>query len=321
MTIEDKKSAALGLVGECAAQLPSISDARKARGLAASLAARAHELQGGDRDRPYFTRTISQLAHVLRSHGWVEIASETLEWGIARGAIDGYVLSEVAECHLARGDVSGAEAALERARAGRLPTDAIYTSLVKAYGRSGHPDHARLVFDRAVADSAVTPFIYPALIAAYASAGDIPSARQVFEQAAACGQLSAPAFTALAAASAVAGDLAGVDQVLAMARAAGHMSGRLALTAIRSRLNIRQFADARRVLEDAKREGSADGTCYSAIITACHRAGRHREAKRVHTSATTDPRLTADDLRCVNMAHRRNRRPAAPGAAERRNAA
>ena len=143
MTAEHKKIAALGIVEECFTRVGQLSDAAAVRAMATALAERAWDLQSAPRDRPYFTRTMSQLAHTLRGRGWVEIACEVLEWAIRHGAIDGHVLSEVAECHLARGDMRSAEATLERARAERLPTDAIYTSLVKAYGRIGRPDRAR----------------------------------------------------------------------------------------------------------------------------------------------------------------------------------
>ena len=108
MTTQDKRTAALDLVSECTDALRDLSDAERVRTAVASLAARAYQLQGSVDDRPYFTRTMSRIAHVVRSHGWVEVAGETLEWTIAQGAVDGYVLSEVAECHLARGAVDAA---------------------------------------------------------------------------------------------------------------------------------------------------------------------------------------------------------------------
>jgi len=83
------------------------------------------------------------------------------------------------------------------------------------------------------------------------------------------------------------------------------MSARLAYAAIRARLNSRQFGAARRVLDEAKREGLADVQCYQAIIAACHRAGRHREAKRVFASAASDPCLTVEDLKRVKSVHSR----------------
>ena len=98
-----------------------------------------------------------------------------------------------------------------------------------------------------------------------------------------------------------------MDAVIALAQQTGHLSSRLALTGIRSRVDARQFAAARRVLEDARAQGVADSTCYASLVAACHKAGRHREAKRVFTSATLDPRLTNDDLRRVKVAHRRRR--------------
>ena len=144
---------------------------------------------------------MSQMAHVLRSHGWVEIACSTLEWTIEHGAQDGHVLSEVAECHLARGDLKGAEAILERARAAGLATDAIYTSLVKAHGRRRVSWSARGGCSNARRRTGpLSAFTYPALIAAYGAAGDVAGASRIFECARADGQLSAPAFTALASA-------------------------------------------------------------------------------------------------------------------------
>lgn len=308
MTAQDKRTAALGLVGECVTTLRTLTDAAHVRGLGQELLERAHQFQGAPEDRPYFTRTVSRLAHEVRSHGWVDIALEILEWGMARGALDGHVLSEVAECQLSRNDLAAAEQTLERARALGVSLDAIYTSLVKAHGRNSRPDLARRMFERARADHAVTSFTYPALISAYASAGRLSDARAAFEVAVAEGQVSPPAFTALATAFANASDLGGLDGVLAAARATGHMSSRLVLSAIRARLAQRQFAVSRRILEEGRVAGFADVSCYTAIITACHQAGRHREAKRVVTAAQHDARLSADDLRRVKTAHGRGHR-------------
>ncbi len=308
MTAQDKRTAALGLVGECTTSLRTLTDATQVRDLGQDLLERAHQFQGAPEDQPFFTRTVSRLAHEVRSHGWVDIALEILEWGIARGALDGHVLSEVAECQLSRNDVDAAEQTLARAKALGVSLDAIYTSLVKAHGRNNRADLAREMFDRARADDAVTSFTYPALISAYASAGRLVEARAAFDIAAAEGQVSAPAFTALATAFANVNDLAGLDGVLAAARATGHVSSRLVLGAIRARLAQRQFAASRRILEEGRVSGFADVTCYTAIISACHQAGRHREAKRVVTAAQRDERLSVDDLRRVKMANGRARR-------------
>lgn len=308
MTTQDKRSAALELIGECTNRLHEGGDAAAVRAMVMTLAARATALQGGADDRPYLTRTMSRLAHVVRAHGWIDVARETIEWAIAQGAVDGYVLSELAECHLARGDVRSAEGVLAHAQASSLATDAIYTSLVKAHGRAGRIADARRLFEQARQEDALTAFTYPALIAAYGVAGDAQAARRTFECARADGHLSPPAFTALATACAAAGDLAGVDTVLSMARSAGHGSARLTLTAIRAHLEQRRFAAARRVLEEAKGHGLVDGACYSVLVAACHKAGRHREAKRVVTSASSDQALSQDDRRRIKYAHARTRR-------------
>ena len=229
MTAQDKRTAALGLVDECTASLRTLTDASQVRDLGHDLLARAHQFQGAPEDRPYFTRTVSRLAHEVRAHGWVDVALEILEWGITHGALDGHVLSEVAECQLSRNDVAAAEQTLERARALGVSLDAIYTSLVKAHGRNNRIDLAREMFERARADQAVTSFTYPALISAYASAGRLAEARAAFDGAVREGLASAPAFTALATAFANAGDLAGLDGVLDAARVTGHMSSRLVL--------------------------------------------------------------------------------------------
>lgn len=320
MTAQHKRSVALGLIGECADRLGAMRDAASVRALVSGLVEHAYVIQGGHEDRPYFARTVSQVANLLRRHGWVEIACETLEWGLTRGACDGHLLSEVAECHLARGDVSAAEQTLERAAAAGVSTDAIFTSLVKAYGRSGRPDAALQTFERARDAGALTPFTYPALIAAYAAAGDLTRARAVFESARLERLLSAPAYTAMATAIAGGGSAEELDALMDEARAVGEMSSRLVLTAIRLRLEQRQFAAARRVLETAKTDGVADVACYVTTITACHRAGRHREAKRVVASAIGDARLASEDLRRIRAAHGRARR-AAPQGGERPMAA
>ena len=86
MTLDDKRTAALGLVQECSDGLRSRTDAASVRQMVMALAARAWQLQGAPADRPYLTRTMSRLAHAVRAHGWVDIASETLAWSIERGA-------------------------------------------------------------------------------------------------------------------------------------------------------------------------------------------------------------------------------------------
>ncbi|MGE3956166.1 MAG: tetratricopeptide repeat protein [Vicinamibacterales bacterium] len=311
MTAQDKRAAALGLVGECTDRLRGARQADDVRALASALAARAHALQGDPDDRPYFTRTMSRIAHVVRAHGWVDVAADTLEWTIRQGAVDGYVLSELAECQLARGDVDAAEATLARARASQVATDAIYTSLVKAHGRAGRPELARRMFEQARADRALTSFTYPALIAAYAVAGDLAGAHRAFESAQHDGFITPPAYTALASAYVGVGEVARVDAVLACARREGHSSSRLVLTTIRAHLEQRRFAVARRVLEETKALGEADGACYAVLIAACHKAGRHREAKRVFSSAATDVVLTPDDRRRIKYAHARTRREGA----------
>lgn len=313
MTAQHKRSVALGLIEECADRLGGMRDAASVRALVSGLVEHAYVIQGGHEDRPYFTRTVSQVANLLRRHGWVEIARETLEWGISRGACDGHVLSEMAECHLARGDVSAAEQTLERAAAAGVSTDAIFTSLVKAYGRSGRPEAALQTFERARDAGAITPLTYPALIAAYAAAGDLTRARAAFEAARLDHLLSAPAYTAMATAIAGAGAVDELDALMDEARAVGEMSSRLALTAIRVRLEQRQFATARRLLESAKLDGVADVACYVTTLTACHRAGRHREAKRVVAGAASDTRLAPADLRRIRAAHGRARRVVSQG--------
>jgi pentatricopeptide repeat protein len=313
MTTQDTRAAALDLIGECSTRLHECGDAAAVRAMVTALAERACALQGSVDDRPYFARTMSRVAHLVRSHGWVDVARETLEWAMAHGAVDGYVLSELAECHLARGDVRGAEDVLAHARAAGLATDAIYTSLVKAHGRAGRIAEARRLFEQARQERALTAFTYPALIAAYGVMRDVRSARMTFECAVADGYLSAPAYTALATACATTGDLAGVDAVLSMARHAGLGSPRLTLTAIRAHLDARHFAAARRVLEDARGHGLADATCYAVLIATCHKAGRHREAKRVFASAASDARLSQEDRRRIKYAHARTRRDEAVG--------
>ena len=313
MTAQHKRAVALGLIGECAESLGAMRDAASVRALLLGQLEQAYLIQGGEADRPYFARTVSQVANLARRHGWVDIAGEALEWGLTRGAIDGHLLSEVAECHLARGDVFAAEQTLVRAESAGVPTDAIYTSLVKAYGRSGRPDAALEAFERARQAGAVTPFTYPALIAAYAVAGNLVRAREVFEAARVEHQLSAPAYTAMATALAGRGRVDELDALVDEARAVGEMSSRLALTSIRLRLEWRQFAAARRVLESARADGVADVACYVTTITACHRAGRHREAKRVVASAVADAQLASDDLRRIRAAHGRARRAVPQG--------
>ncbi|MFN8064022.1 MAG: hypothetical protein U0P82_04435 [Vicinamibacterales bacterium] len=310
MTTQDKRSAALAVVERCAREVPQLAEATAVQGLVASLCADVDDIQGGPDDRPYFTRTMTRIAHVVRSHGWVDVATATLEWAMTRGALDGYVLSELAECHIARADLAAAEATLHCARSARLPTDAIYTSLVKAHARCGNTTGARAIFDRAQEEGAVTSFTYPALIAAYAATGNAAEARRVFECARRDGQLSPPAFAALASACVAGGDLDGVDVLLREATAAGHASVRLTLTAIRGWLGQRRFAEARRVLEQARASGMTDDACYVAIIVACHKAGRHREAKRVFLSAASDTRLGPDEHRRIKHAHTRTRRTA-----------
>lgn len=193
---------------------------------AATIEARACALalQGAPDDRPYLRKTISQFATTLRRAGWTAICSELLEWAIGEQIEDSFLYTELVMCHLGADDPVAAEQVLGRAEAGGMIGEAIYASLVAAWGRAGRPADAQRIFDRAVRGGVSGHFAYTALMDSYVRAGDLAQARTVFAQAQSTGCLDPGAYAVLLRAYIRAGCAGEVARLGRQADAAGCMT-------------------------------------------------------------------------------------------------
>lgn len=185
---------------------------------------RALALQGSPTDRPYLQKTISQLATTLRRAGWTAICADLLEWAIGAQLEDAFLYTELVMCHLGADDAGAAEQVLGRAEACGMVGEAIYASLVAAWGRAGRPADAQRIFDRAVRARVSGHCAYTALMDGYIRAGDLAQARAVFAQAESTGSLDPGAYAVLLRAYIKAGCAGEVARLGRQADAAGCMT-------------------------------------------------------------------------------------------------
>ncbi|MGC4085338.1 MAG: hypothetical protein QM736_25255 [Vicinamibacterales bacterium] len=174
-----KRDAALALLDACGRSLAEVRSIGDAREIADRARTEIIRLQGQPDDRPYLMKTLCQLAHLLRSYGWSTLAADLLESAATDGIVDAYVLSELVQCQLRRGDAAAAESTLDRARQSGLLTDAICTSIIAAHGRAGDVASAERVYQQALADGVVSEFVFTAMIAVYGKAGQPTRARDL----------------------------------------------------------------------------------------------------------------------------------------------
>ena len=300
----DKRDVVLGIVSGCLHDIRTVVDGGAVRRRVAAAVTQALSVQGTPAERPYLARTVCQIVHGVRRGGWVDIARETIEQAIGLGARDAYLYSELAECHLARGDHRGAELVMERARAAGVGAAAISTSLIRFWGRSGHLADAVRVFATARQHDELTEYTHAALISAHAQAGDVDGARGAFARADEAGACSAAAFKSMAFALSRQGNLEALDALLQRASERGCASAHLTSTAIRSQLAARRIGRARAILLEARTAGAVDATCYVDIVMAYFGSGRNRDARRLVKLAIDDAALSEADKRTVKAANR-----------------
>lgn len=304
MHADEKLAIAQTLVAECQRIAHECADGDRIRRAVASMRLRAVAIQGAPQDHRYLCRTLCKLARVVRTHGWIAIALETLEWALTQACVDEYILTEIACCHLARQDARAIESTLTLAHTAGVPVHAIYTTLLKAHARGRDTASARLTFDRAAEEGALSEYAYPALINAYGLVGDVAAAHDVFRRAESDRLLSAAAFTALATVYRSANDLHSLHALTHRASRSGHLSPALVTVAVRAYVRVYRFSDARRILDLGRSLGHVDGRCYSALISASHEAGRHRSARGLRRLAASDPALSqADKQRVASIEH------------------
>ncbi|MGC4081146.1 MAG: hypothetical protein QM736_03285 [Vicinamibacterales bacterium] len=192
-----KRNAALCLIDDFRRTLAATTTDADVRALADRARARALALQGADEDRPYFAKTICQLATSLRRAGWTRACVDLLEWTLDECTRDAFLFTELVMCQLAADRVDEAEAVLARAEAAGMVGEAMYAAFISSYGRARRWADAQRVFDRATRAGVSGHFTYTALIDAYVRIGDLARARSVFTEAASAGHLDTTAFSAL----------------------------------------------------------------------------------------------------------------------------
>ena len=140
-------------------------------------------IQGAKAERAYLARSLCQMAAALRRRHHHQISRQLLEWGVERGAMDGYTFVEILKAHLLDRNFSLAEETLSLARGLSLASKPMYTAIIAAYARAGSWRRTRSLFDEATRDGLVDAYCYTALIRAYGQAGELQSAQRVFDDA------------------------------------------------------------------------------------------------------------------------------------------
>lgn len=313
MTIgADKKAVVVALVDECLGTLRESPDSGTVRASVRECALRAASFQGHSDERRFLARTLCRLAHGLRAEGWVDAALDTLNIAVAVGAVDDYIVCEMAECHLAQGRVAEAEQILLDARRKQMKCGATYALLIAAHSRAGRLSDAVRLFDLAESDGANDAFTYSAMISAYTRARDMAGASVTFARAESTGKISDATFSAFARAKATVGDAVGLRTVLEAASQRGYASSRLTLIAIRALLEWNRFHEARRVFRAQLQAGHIDARCYTTFIAACRRMKYFREARWVAKQALRDHNIVQERWR-IDAVHRalgsRERKP------------
>ena len=237
-------------------------------------------LQGRWSDRGHFAKSLCQVATAVRRQGWPDVARALLEWALGQRIADPYILNEIAQCHLANDDLIGAEDTLQRARALNLLSEAMYTALLRRYGRAGDTRKARQLLDGAVQDGVAGAFSYTALVAAYGKAGDILQAQEIFERARSRGLLVAAIYTALADAYGKAGHVQESKRVFDEARTYNAIDGRFYTVLMSAYCRIGSLVEARDVFDEALRKGLIDDRTCSVMIGAYVRTGQWLPAGR-----------------------------------------
>lgn len=287
-----KRDAALLLVRSCAMSLRRVRTGGEARELATRIAALLDEAQGNDDDRPHLMKTLCQVAHLFRAHGWVGLAIEILESATVRGPVDAYVLSELTECHLLRKEAEQAERMLERARRAGLPTEAIYTSLVSAYGRAGQWREAERLYGLALQEGVRSEFIFTAMIATYGRCAQPDRAREAFDAARASGALTAACYAAQVDAYGRAGLLESARLLFEEARRSVTPDARTFTALIRAYAANGQVGRARLLLQEAHHLGFDDERMYASFVTGCVHHGRLGAAYQALRLARSTNRLS-----------------------------
>lgn len=241
-----KRNAALALIDEYRHVIASTSDAAAVRAATERARRLALELQGAPLDRPYLTKTISQLATALRRAGQPAICIELIEWALGEQLADSFLFTELVQCYVGVDEVQTAEAVLRRAEERGMVGEAIYASLVSAWGRAGRPGDARRIFDRAQHAGVCGRVACTALMDSYVRAGDLAQAQRVFTEAQAMGCLDTGAYAVL----------------------------------LRAYIRAGCAADIARLGRQADDAGCMTDGMRSAVTQVLHRAGRTRQANR-----------------------------------------
>jgi pentatricopeptide repeat protein len=123
-------------------------------------------IQGAKAERSYLALSLCQMATALRRRHHHQISRQLLEWGVERGAMDGYTLVEIPKAHLLDRNFSLTEETLSLARRLSLASEAMYTAIMAAYARARSWRRTRSLFDEASKNGLVDAHCYTVLICA-----------------------------------------------------------------------------------------------------------------------------------------------------------
>jgi pentatricopeptide repeat protein len=265
-------------------------------------------IQGRRADRPYLSKSLSQIATAVRRRGWPAAALELLRWAIANDAADRYILTDVIQCELALGDLPGALETLAIARKQCWATDGMYAAVISATAKAGALTRARDLFDQALADGMAKSFCFTSLINAYGKAGHLDVARTLLARAHAFGYASSASYTAVIDACGKLGDLVGAREQFDAARMHG-LAGPPTYTALIDAFGrAGDIESAQRCFDEARASGRLSDFSYAALLDAYAKAGHLRCAERLFDEARVKGYMSAHCYTIMISAHRRAKR-------------
>jgi pentatricopeptide repeat protein len=315
-----KRDAVLQIIHDFKCGLHQVSGERAhARDLALTARELLVQVQGESRDIPFLTRSICQMAMLLRKSGSPGVGVELLAWAEARTAADAYSFCEYAECYLACGDSEKAVSVLRDAIHRGYAASGVYLSLVKVYvrrcervqaeqaivvaeqagllnsymlnlvleshWRAGDLIAAERLFAKILKTSPVSEDAFVTMIKMYAKAGRIETAADVFLNATNVGLHNSRLYAAVISAYGTCGDLKRMEETFAEGRRRGLLDHRLYAAMIRGYGVALCPKEATRIFTEAKRNGHLNDWVVAAAVEADFRSARYSQARKKYQQA------------------------------------
>ncbi len=300
-----RRNRAVATVESFKAALAGAHGASAVRSAADRVWAELVALQGAADDQPHLAKSLCQVATAVRRRGFPGVASGLLEWMLDAGLADAYVVNELLLSYVLLDDLDAADRGLAKARARRLATPGIYSTLIAACGRLKNTSRARQLFEQALADGLVDGCVYTAIISVYGKAGALAAARAVFEQARARGLVLPGSYTALVVACAQSADLASAQHVFAEAQAVGLADQRTYTALLGAYGKAGDVTRAQRVFDQAHSAGLCDSFMYTALITAHASTGAIKAARRTFDAADAAGLTDVHSFKALILAYAR----------------